>query len=305
MTHKKTFLFVSAITLPLSIAVNAPVWADDTQATILEKIATQTDGAVLLLQQGTNDASTLNKLVLKDNNNNYIFGAASNGTMTLTNPTAQSQLTQTSYTNSPTQRPVFVGNRARGTMTAPLPVHENDKLGTFAYSAWDGSAWMTGALLEAFVDGSVTAGSVPARLSIVTGSSASNRAERLVIKSNGNIGIGTVDPAEKLEISGKVKAAAFIGDGSQLTGIMGQPGPQGEKGDKGDAGAPGAVGPAGPAGTAGPAGFGMLVASNSTVCSSSTVGYWFIPGTGSTDDEVYVCLKINNSYVRRQVKLLY
>lgn len=36
--------------------------------------------------------------------------------------------------------------------------------------------------------------------------------ERLVIKPNGNIGIGTTEPSEKLEVSGTVKATEFIGD---------------------------------------------------------------------------------------------
>ena len=34
------------------------------------------------------------------------------------------------------------------------------------------------------------------------------------------VGIGTRSPSEKLEVSGKVKATQFIGDGSQLTGII-------------------------------------------------------------------------------------
>ena len=37
----------------------------------------------------------------------------------------------------------------------------------------------------------------------------------------GNVGLGTLTPTEKLEVAGNVKATAFIGDGSQLTGIAG------------------------------------------------------------------------------------
>ena len=43
--------------------------------------------------------------------------------------------------------------------------------------------------------------------------------ERLRITSNGNVGIGTDNPTEKLDVAGTVKATSFEGDGSNLTGI--------------------------------------------------------------------------------------
>nr|MBP7653855.1 hypothetical protein [Candidatus Dependentiae bacterium] len=41
-----------------------------------------------------------------------------------------------------------------------------------------------------------------------------------IVKKDGKVGINTSNPEEQLEISGKVKATHFIGDGSQLTGVQ-------------------------------------------------------------------------------------
>ena len=55
-------------------------------------------------------------------------------------------------------------------------------------------------------------------ISLFTGTGGTET-ERVTILSGGNVGIGLTPSSEKLEVLGNVSASAFIGDGSQLTGI--------------------------------------------------------------------------------------
>jgi hypothetical protein len=45
--------------------------------------------------------------------------------------------------------------------------------------------------------------------------------EQNVFGGSGNVGIGTINPTQKLEVVGNIMATKFIGDGSELTGIAG------------------------------------------------------------------------------------
>ncbi len=47
-----------------------------------------------------------------------------------------------------------------------------------------------------------------------------NGIEAMTLTPNGKLGVGTDNPQERVEVNGKVKATTFLGDGSQLTGLL-------------------------------------------------------------------------------------
>jgi hypothetical protein len=118
--------------------------------------------------------------------------------------------------NSFNLRPVLNTRRSRGTLALPSVVSNNDYLASFVASGYDGTNFQNPASIDFHVDGTPSAGNIPARISLVTGSNVSNRKERLKVGSTGNfnfnndqlfiqqstgkVGIGTTDPAAKLYI---------------------------------------------------------------------------------------------------------
>jgi len=63
--------------------------------------------------------------------------------------------------------------------------------------------------------------SVPGDSDIALISGVTNEPAIYVEGSSGNVGVGMTGPSEKLEVDGTVKATAFVGNGSGLTGISG------------------------------------------------------------------------------------
>ena len=86
-------------------------------------------------------------------------------------------------------RPVFIGRKSRGTLAAPGVVSNNDFLMSFLASGYDGAGFQNPAAIDFYVDGTPSAGNVPARISFVTGSNSSTRAERLKIGSTGDVSV--------------------------------------------------------------------------------------------------------------------
>ncbi len=118
-------------------------------------------------------------------------------------------------------RAVFKGVRARGTLSSPLVPNTNDDVLTFLGSIYDGVDTEGTAGVFFKVDGNVSSDVAPQRISFTTSeTTANNRIERLVIKSNGKVGIGTTNPGALLSLGGvsqSIDGRLLIqaGDGSE------------------------------------------------------------------------------------------
>jgi hypothetical protein len=96
--------------------------------------------------------------------------------------------------------------KSRGTTTNSFTlVNNGDVIGALSFNGTDGSAALAGAAITALVDGTPGVNDMPGCLVFsTTADGASIPTERLRIGSNGNVGIGTSSPAEKLQVDGNI-----------------------------------------------------------------------------------------------------
>lgn len=96
----------------------------------------------------------------------------------------------------------FTMIKHRGSLASPQAVQNNDLIGVLDFRGGNGAGWLNGARLATIVDGTVTSSSVPLAFSFQTmADGTSILTEKMKISSNGNVGIGTTAPANKLQIT--------------------------------------------------------------------------------------------------------
>jgi hypothetical protein len=103
-------------------------------------------------------------------------------------------------------------NKTRATAPAGhVIVASNDELGTLTFAGSDGTGYIRGAQISAYVDGTPGTNDMPGRLVFsTTADGASTPTARMLVNSAGNVGIGTTSPTAKLDVAGSVNIAGTL-----------------------------------------------------------------------------------------------
>lgn len=107
-----------------------------------------------------------------------------------------------------TTRPSYQMVRSRGTIASSSAVQAEDYIGSLEFIPRASGAWPVTAMVAGIADGGPGTSTVPTRLSFQTGSDASSRKERLVIKNDGAV---IVNPSGDAAVATKllqIKASA-------------------------------------------------------------------------------------------------
>ncbi len=105
-------------------------------------------------------------------------------------------------------RPIFGAIRSRGTLNAPTAVVSGDDIFSFLCASYDGSTLQYPAYMNFRVDNTVSSTHIPTKISFYTGTNSSDRAERLTIRSSGNVGLGTTTPTAVLHLKAGTATAS-------------------------------------------------------------------------------------------------
>ena len=102
--------------------------------------------------------------------------------------------------------------KSRGTTTGAVTVVQSgDAIGTLTFQGADGTNYVEAARINAIVDGTPGADDMPGRLQFsTTADGTASPTVRMVIMSDGNVGIGTVSPAAHLHVSKGVGATTVL-----------------------------------------------------------------------------------------------
>ncbi|MCK4678582.1 MAG: hypothetical protein KAT48_10655 [Bacteroidales bacterium] len=102
---------------------------------------------------------------------------------------------------------LFLLQRARGTIGSESPVQNGDRIGQIRFEGYHGAGgggYGYPGIIICQVDGALSGTTVPGNLQFWTTNTSGSLAERMIIKNDGNVGIGTTNPQTILAVNGNI-----------------------------------------------------------------------------------------------------
>lgn len=105
---------------------------------------------------------------------------------------------------------LFLLQKSRGTLGSPSIVQNGDNIGQIRMEGFDGSSFQTAGWFRVQIDGTPSSGIMPGRLIFATTDASGNVTERMHIRNDGNVGIGTDTPGSKLAVNGDITCKEVV-----------------------------------------------------------------------------------------------
>jgi DNA-binding transcriptional MerR regulator len=146
-----------------------------------------------------------------------LYNAASTALM-LTNTTTNGVASRLVWANDTAGiNGILAFTRSRNTLASPTTVASGDALGGIQFQGYEGTARVAAVTIASLVDGTVSTGIIPGRLTISTVDTGGVSREAVRIDSSQNVGIGTTSPGYRLEVVNNVATGSAMIRNSSAT----------------------------------------------------------------------------------------